>query len=161
MTPDFSRIRPFTVGTSTYDGAYVQACIAYSGDLDRDLREIYAWIAFWGAVAADAKQGYDAKEAAYRTARDRFVVGKVLGSAKITKTLASNELWRGEPEYLQWEATKSEAERAWNIAAAVHEACDRKAGLLQSQVKLFLADVGAYGRSARGTTPPDGHGEPR
>lgn len=149
--PDFSQIREFKVGDQTFTGEYVQTCIVYSGDLNRDMQEAYAWIAFWGAVSADAKQIHDAKQAAYRVARDRFIVEKS-AEPKVTKTLA-NDLWRLEPGYLQWEATKGEAERAWNLAAAIHEACDRKAGLLQSQTKLYLADTGAYQRTANGTAP--------
>lgn len=151
--PDFSRIADFYVGEQLYTGAYIQRAVGFTGDLLQEMAEISSWVAYWGAVSADAKQLHDAKESAYRTARDRYITSRSAAGVKdkIAKTAAEAE-WRTRPEYADWERQKGETERAWNIASFVYESLLRKANMLQSMTKLYIDDRGA----ARAAQPPRG-----
>ena len=136
--PDFSKIQPFSVGDHYFDGAYVMLAVGMHNGLDQEMREVSAWIAFWGAVSSDAKALHDAKESAYRVDRDRWKTNEMqTRSKKPTKTALDDE-WRTLPDYPKWERKKTEAERAWNIATYVYEALLRKANMLSALGKLEL-----------------------
>lgn len=155
---DLGLLRPFTVGEQTYTGDFILLAVGGSGDLKQDQAENPSWIAYWGAVTASAKEAYDEVESDYRQARDAFigdillhgyvedVDGAEVQHKKVAKTTAE-VLWRSHPSYADWWRRQREAERAWNTASYVYEACLRKTQNLTSMTKLYVDELTALARA--------------
>ena len=133
--PNFDRIKPFVVGEHRYTGEYIQTAVSMRNGIDQEMREVGAWIAFFGAVTSDAKKIYDRNESEYRRERDVWKQSQIGRSPKPTKTALDDE-WRTQPEYVSWYEKQNEAERAWNITTYVYEALLRKANMLSALGRL-------------------------
>lgn len=136
-------MRPFTINGVTFTAdVLVTQLVIDPGNLDRAMAEAPAWIAYWGVLSADAKKFHDAKEAAYRQARDSFGIRR--RSEGKTTEKALDEEWRTQPEYQRWYEDKAETERAWSCATFVHEAHLRRSQMLSSLGRVYADERANY-----------------
>jgi hypothetical protein len=155
---DLSTVRPFTIGGKTYNGDDIMRAVNFGGNLQQDEAEVSSWIAFWGARIAEAKEDYDIIEMEYRIARDSYqtrllVDGVEDGDGKQVKVNKTNAevMWRAHDDYPSWWKKQHAAERAWNTASYVYEACCRKTTMLTAMTKARADEVSAYFNSNRST----------
>lgn len=142
MTDAMRVMQPFSINGRTWGAPeLVPLLVVDPGNIDVHIAQCPAWIAFWGVLSADAKRTHNAKESAYRVARDTWAM-KRRAESKVTKD-ALDEEWRTLPDYQRWYAEQAESERAWSCAQFLYEAFQRKANMLTALARMYADERAA------------------
>lgn len=152
-----SYVERFARQTIKVDGTFVDVFMMGDGselpigaDLSEDMDRVAAQLAYWGAIAAEAKGELTKVDAWYRRFCAQYAAQKLAQDPKMSewKVKAAVEASDG---FLQHKEAIALAEKNLAVAEAMMRAFDKKANQLQSRGAKTRAELGAQGM----TTPAE------
>jgi len=118
------------------------------GDINEDMSQVSAQIAYWGRMWAEAEAEKEVADARYRAWRAKFTKRVLEEGEKLPEWKVKNMI-ESSKQFLAFKEEYAEAVRNSVMLRAKTDACKAKASLLQSKGAMLRAEFEATGMATR------------
>jgi len=118
------------------------------GDLSKDMDQVAAKMAYWGAVWAAAEAEMKSADAWYRAWRAKTGAAMIEADGKMSEWKVRQAL-EADPRFMTIKKSLAAATRNVTLTRAIYEAFRTKANMLQSKGAMARAELEATGMSTR------------